>query len=103
MREKDFFSQSCTRKDAIIRFSRSLQRPSSSFEKRFLAWVGGNLSKKGLDNLFPCVRYISSFPYEEFRKQTDYISIVFIHTESAHAGALVLESLHFPNYQDDIW
>ncbi len=33
---------------------------------------------------------------EEFRKQTDYISIVFIHTESAHAGALVLVSLHLP-------
>ena len=30
---------------------------------------------------------------EEFRKQTDYISIVFIHTESAHAGALVPVSL----------
>ncbi len=33
---------------------------------------------------------------EEFRKQTDYISIVFIHTESAHAGALVPVSLHLP-------
>ncbi len=33
---------------------------------------------------------------EEFRKQTDYISIVFIHTESARAGALVLVSLHLP-------
>ncbi len=31
--------------------------------------------------------------HEEFRKQTDYISIVFIHTERAHAGALVLVSL----------
>ncbi len=31
---------------------------------------------------------------EEFQKQTDYISIVFIHTESAHADALVLVSLH---------
>ncbi len=30
---------------------------------------------------------------EEFRKQTDYISIVFIHTESARAGALVPVSL----------
>ncbi len=35
---------------------------------------------------------------EEFRKQTDYISIVFIHTESAHAGALVLVSLHLPSW-----
>ncbi len=33
---------------------------------------------------------------EEFRKQTDYISIVFIHTESARAGALVPVSLHLP-------
>ncbi len=33
---------------------------------------------------------------EEFRKQTDYISIVFIHTERARAGALVLVSLHLP-------
>ncbi len=30
---------------------------------------------------------------EEFRKQTDYISIVFIHTESARAGALVRPSV----------
>ena len=30
---------------------------------------------------------------EEFRKQTDYISIVFIHTESARAGALVRHSV----------
>ncbi len=29
----------------------------------------------------------------EFRKQTDYISIVFIHTESARAGALVRHSV----------
>ncbi len=36
----------------------------------------------------------SSLKYaEEFRKQTDYISIVFIHTESARAGALVPVSL----------
>ena len=35
---------------------------------------------------------------EEFRKQTDYISIVFINTESAHAGALVLVSLQASNY-----
>ncbi len=35
----------------------------------------------------------NTVPFEEFRKQTDYISIVFIHTESAHAGALVLVSL----------
>ena len=35
-------------------------------------------------------------PFEEFRKQTDYISIVFIHTERARAGALVLVSLHLP-------
>ncbi len=39
---------------------------------------------------------IKSYVSEEFRKQTDYISIVFIHTESAHAGALVLVSLHLP-------
>ncbi len=39
---------------------------------------------------------VSLFEFEEFRKQTDYISIVFIHTESAHAGALVLVSLHLP-------
>ncbi len=30
---------------------------------------------------------------EEFRKQTDYISIVFIHTESARAGAPVRHSV----------
>ena len=36
-----------------------------------------------------------SFDIEEFRKQTDYISIVFIHTESARAGALPV-SLHLP-------
>ncbi len=47
---------------------------------------------------------------EEFRKQTDYISIVFIHTESARAGALVLVSLQFfdslwtiPQKQNAIW
>ncbi len=34
-------------------------------------------------------------PPEEFRKQTDYIFIVFIHTESARAGALLV-SLHLP-------
>ncbi len=33
---------------------------------------------------------------EEFRKQTDYISTVFIHTESAHAVALIPVSLHLP-------
>ncbi len=32
---------------------------------------------------------------EEFRKQTNYFSIVFIHTESARAGALLV-SLHLP-------
>ncbi len=31
--------------------------------------------------------------HEEFRKQTDYFSIVFIHTERGRAGALVLVSL----------
>ena len=31
---------------------------------------------------------------EEFRKQTDYISIVFIHTESARAGALLVSLQH---------
>ncbi len=37
--------------------------------------------------------------HEEFRKQTDYISIVFIHTEGKRAGALVLVSLQGPVFR----
>ncbi len=37
--------------------------------------------------------------HEEFRKQTDYISMVFIHTERERAGVLVLVSLQGPVFR----